>query len=81
MRLPNWLIFDWITIKSFQGKWTINDSLFGTSTDVAIYEIQKSSSTGRLRLKLSGYEPKKHGIYPKIIEYFNQVKHDYTNQD
>lgn len=72
--LPNWQVR-----KVIQGKWEIShyyeDGKYrATTTEVCTFEILYSSTRNQWKLRVSGYQPKKHKNYAKSVERLNQLR-------
>jgi hypothetical protein len=72
------LIFgDWILYNAFSGEWTIHEVDFGyTTTKKCVYEVFYSPSRNLYKIKLSGYKPKKHKMYPEVARYVGKLNEE-----
>lgn len=76
MKFWDELFPEWELNQVVRGEWEITYTTNGHNPykvdKVAIYEIFYSKKIKKYRVELSGYLPKEHSVYPKVIDWIKE---------
>jgi len=69
----------WQVKEAYRGKWEVENyenftgSFLYMSEDSCVFEIMHSKTRNEWKLVMSGKSPKKHPMYPEVVERLNEL--------